>query len=390
MDAQPNFTTNEAQPPLAPPDETTTAAEAQAYEMDLLASKAGALTTGGAATRPHPLLKGFITADELDKLDLPAPRYVIPGLLLAGLSMLIAKPKAGKSWFAYQLAITVAQGGTFLGETVPQGDVLYLALEDSLYRLQNRGRKLRGGAPAPNRLTLGLAAPTLDDNLLDVLEAWIKSVPNPTMILIDTMGRILPESGGRGQDAYKQATATLAKLQKLALENNIVILLVHHAGKREPESGDPIDSALGSTGIAGVMDTILVMKRERLETEASFKVTGRDIEEREMTIRIDRATGSWSLIENDPYADLTPERRDVIKAIQQGYTSPAAIATYLDKESGAVSMLLAPLKRDGYITQTSYGNYALVELGSRPDKSETAESTETPAENTDQEPQIIW
>lgn len=67
-------------------------------------------------------------------------RYVVPGYIAEGLTVLAGRPKLGKSWLALDLAIAVATGGAALGSTkVGQGDVLYLALEDNERRLCRRG-----------------------------------------------------------------------------------------------------------------------------------------------------------------------------------------------------------------------------------------------------------
>jgi len=47
----------------------------------------------------------------------------------AGMSLLVAKPKVGKSTLARCLALAVARGEEFLGRSTSQGVVVYLALE---------------------------------------------------------------------------------------------------------------------------------------------------------------------------------------------------------------------------------------------------------------------
>jgi RecA-family ATPase len=71
------------------------------------------------------------TAAELQHVEFPEPRWAVPGLLAEGLNLLVGSPKIGKSWWALNVAVSVAQGGKALGRVdVPEGDVLYLALED--------------------------------------------------------------------------------------------------------------------------------------------------------------------------------------------------------------------------------------------------------------------
>ena len=85
-------------------------------------------------------MEAFSAADLL-ALTLPEPKWAVAGLLPAGFSVLAGKPKLGKSWLGLDIALAVALGGVALGSIhVSQGDVLYLALEDTTRRLQTRIR----------------------------------------------------------------------------------------------------------------------------------------------------------------------------------------------------------------------------------------------------------
>jgi RecA-family ATPase len=73
----------------------------------------------------------------------------VPGLLPVGLVMLAGRPKQGKSWLALQMAVAVGTGGKLLGQDVPEGKTLYLALEDSARRIKSRLESQQ--APSPGR-----------------------------------------------------------------------------------------------------------------------------------------------------------------------------------------------------------------------------------------------
>ena len=86
--------------------------------------------------------------------------FVVDTLISQGLHILAGSPKVGKSWLALWLAVTVAKGESVWGLPVKQGTTLYLCLEDSQLRIQNRlfdvteyrephpGRRAGGAAPA--------------------------------------------------------------------------------------------------------------------------------------------------------------------------------------------------------------------------------------------------
>ena len=75
------------------------------------------------------------------------PNFVVDTLLSQGLHILAGSPKVGKSWLALWLAVTVAKGESIWGMGVKQGTTLYLCLEDSTLRIQNRLFEITEDAP---------------------------------------------------------------------------------------------------------------------------------------------------------------------------------------------------------------------------------------------------
>ena len=86
----------------------------------------------------------LITAATLMGMKLKQPRFVLPGLVPTGLTICAAKPKVGKSWWCLGLSVAVSSGSRFLDTKVAPGEVLYLALEDTLSRLKARLAKVCG------------------------------------------------------------------------------------------------------------------------------------------------------------------------------------------------------------------------------------------------------
>jgi len=55
-------------------------------------------------------------------------RYILPGYIPEGATILAGKPKVGKSWLLLDLALGAAADRFTLGTLKPaQGDILYLA-----------------------------------------------------------------------------------------------------------------------------------------------------------------------------------------------------------------------------------------------------------------------
>src|SRR6516162_9275314 len=100
---------------------------------------------------------GSFSAKELQSMTFPPLYWIVPKVIPAeGVTLLCSKPKFGKSWLAYDLCIACTMDRFTLGTIKPaQGDVLYLALEDSKRRLQRRMSKLLPtGVMWPEALTL--------------------------------------------------------------------------------------------------------------------------------------------------------------------------------------------------------------------------------------------
>ena len=116
--------------------------DALVHGYDILRNTDTAWTRGARKTAPT-WRDNAITAKELQNRTYPPVRYIIPGLIPEGLSLLVGRPKIGKSWMALDIALSVASGATCLGGRTPdQGDVLYCALEDNERRLKNRITRL--------------------------------------------------------------------------------------------------------------------------------------------------------------------------------------------------------------------------------------------------------
>ena len=228
-------------------------------------------------------------------LEIPKPRWAVDGLLPIGLAMLLGPPKQGKSFFALNLAMTIAGGGKALGgNDVNPGDVLYLALEDQLRRIQDRCRKLLKGMEieAPGSLYFAVESPKQDQGGMEMLEHWIQGVDNPRLIVIDVWARFKgkPPQGG---NAYENDYDLIAPVKQFADRHSIAVLLIHHT-KKGAES-DWVQSASGTTGTPGAADALMALKRTRGENGATLMVTGRDFEEAEMGVTFDPQKFTWTL-----------------------------------------------------------------------------------------------
>jgi RecA-family ATPase len=299
-----------------------------------------------------------VTLDKLMKMELPEPKEIIPGLLFEGASLFAGRPKLGKSWAALGISLAIATGGYVFGKIkVEAGPVLYLALEDSLRRLQSRAATL--GDNFPQNLHLLTKAPRMDEGGLELLETWLKANPGARLICIDTWVKFRPVKRVSNDD-YTEDSIRGADLQALALQYGVAIVLIHHVRKMPAE--DFLDTVSGSVGLTGSCDTIMVLDRKRQEAGAELMVTGRDIDEAIFDLKFDKECGTWAITSDVKVKSVTvsEERGKILEFLGQhpdtAFT-PKAISDATGLSHGSVKHLLRKLAAQDKVTSDGKGGY---------------------------------
>ena len=127
----------------------------------------------------------YVDGETLLNTVLPPIRFVIPGLLSQGLHVLAGAPKAGKSWLALHLCLCVAKGEPIWELPVTIGDALYLCLEDSYSRIQNRLLDITDSAP--DNLFFSTMSEKLRSGLEEQIEGFLLEHPDTNLVVIDTL-----------------------------------------------------------------------------------------------------------------------------------------------------------------------------------------------------------
>ena len=104
-----------------------------------------------------------IDADALLYEPLEKPQFVVDGLIPTGLILFCGAQKIGKSWLMLKLCLCVSQGLPLWEMPTTQGDVLYLCLEDTFSRIQDRLFQVTD--EASGRLHFAVASDKLTDGL---------------------------------------------------------------------------------------------------------------------------------------------------------------------------------------------------------------------------------
>jgi putative DNA primase/helicase len=174
---------------------------------------------------------GIFNGADLLEMDLPELVFAVVGLLPMGLAILAGGPKLGKSWLIYCICAALGAGRRVLGHfRASQAKSLYLALEDSKRRLQDRLKALCNADPA---IKAGLANvdfqitwPRFDDEGgLEKLEEYIKeNVPKGLkLVVVDTLAKVMPKSKSKGLNAYENDSIIMSRIKSMADKYGVCI-----------------------------------------------------------------------------------------------------------------------------------------------------------------------
>jgi len=260
--------------------------------------------------RPQP-----ITAAELMEMEFDPTRWVVPDVLPEGLTLLVGKPKKGKSWMALGMCEAVAAGGACFGDRwAEEGDSLYLALEDNRKRLRKRLKKILDGRAAPERMHLHTEWPRLDEGGAELLDEWLEGHPEARLVVIDTLARI--RKPARTQNIYVEDYTALEQLLPLAHKHGVAIVVVHHL--RKMAASDPLDEISSSTGLTAGVDGFLMLRRTPGSKGPTLYVDGRDIEEpTEYALMWNLNTATWAIEGDAEEVHISKERGDILLTLNR-------------------------------------------------------------------------
>ncbi len=308
-------------------------------------------------------LETFTVAD-LMKKELPPLEEIIPQILPEGLTVLSGKPKTGKSYLVMDWGLAIAHGGLAMGQLpCKQGSVLYMALEGNERLLKERlttlGRYFERETSSVTNLEIALRAKVLDKGGYEQIEGWIKGHPDAKLAIIDTYQKVKPMKRGNIDD-YDAAVETLGRLQEIANEKHISILIVHHNTKSRTD--DDFDAILGTTGIRATTDTNIVLNRTRggddLEITVLSIESRQGIPEGRYAYRFKEADTPVILLlgDADEYS-ISKERAEVLELLKSdpGLT-PSQIGDALGKKN--INPLLQKMRKAGQVISKK-GKYEL-------------------------------
>lgn len=278
--------------------------------------------------------------DDLMQTTFPARNWLIANLLPDGLTLLAGKQKTGKSWFVLQLLLAISQGQPFLGRPTTATRCLYLGLEDGPGRFQDRVNRL-DYRPGANNLLVKFTWPNfVSENGLDDLEQVIEE-NGIGLIVTDTFTRACL---GADQLKIDQVAPILARLQELAMNYRISVILTDHL-KKPNGVRDSLYDVYGSIAKTMLADVIWNLSRDK-DDMGQFLVEGRDIpQEFDFALKFDREKTIWQMLgEYDKVVLGEPEKK-VLEALAQlgGKSHTQQLAENMGASKGYVNSALSKL-----------------------------------------------
>ncbi|MEB3032291.1 AAA family ATPase [[Mycobacterium] nativiensis] len=316
----------------------------------------------GSGGEPAAKRKTSWTLDELWETQFPEVQFLVDGMVPEGLSLLVAAPKVGKSYWLATLIVCLLWDIAPFGKAGVEGrgcDVLLITPDDpSARRLKQRISSIADefelvrGERKHDLFVEEEWAP-IEDGGAEDLDAWLRDHPNCKAVFIDTLDRL--RDGGNGTNWMKADERAMAALKMIADAHGVTVVGTHHDRKNK-DSDDVLDVVSGGRKITGGVDAILVLKRARNSPYARLQVIGRDVEDVEYHMAFDYPV--WTLGERAQDGDSTPKQRtrkdEVLDALREAGKAMTAQAVYdVLREAGSeqslqhVRQTLSRLKDDG-------------------------------------------
>lgn len=240
---------------------------------------------------------GVLTDDDLIARATDTTTWLVEGLLpAAGLMLMSARPKVGKSELARVLAKAVATGAEFLGRRCLEGKVVWVGLEESAAHLRDRIEALG---------LLGLGIQWVVERPAQDETKWLRDVVaryKPDLLVIDTIARLLRIEDVNSYSEVARATQIMLDLRS---EFGTAFVAIHHNNRA--------DSTLGSVQWEAFCDTIMLLTRSP-QNERFVRTTQRNGTDMESALlERDDDTGWITIAESKAMADQRAAEERILR-----------------------------------------------------------------------------
>ncbi len=302
------------------------------------------------------------TATELMNIKFPDIVWIIPDFLPVGLMLLAGKPKTGKSRLCLHIADAATRGRPLFNSLhVEPIGILYLALEDKEQRFQERMSEILNGTQPSDKFHVYFDWSRSNEGGIQELDSWLKDHPDVKLVIIDVLAMIRANAENKkGMYSYYEDYTEIMKFKKVAEENSIAIIMIHHSTKLQ-NADDPYDAMAGTTGLPAAADTLAVLRSDRTGNKVELQIAGRDVLSNCIYLKYNNDDASWVTTMPITLPKRSKERQAIIDVLSRnaGLMGSREIAALLgrsdEKGYNAVRQLLHQMKKKGEITQTEAG-----------------------------------
>ena len=271
-----------------------------------------------------------MTVRELYALE--QPETLIENLLSAqDVTVLAAKPKAGKTNLVVGLLAENFNRRTWLGEPAKELRCVYLG-EEPGHRF---GKRLSDSQVSPDTARARFAyvsakslrdSPTWQEKL-ERVRAYIDAMSvRPNLLVIDTLGFW---AGLSDFNDYATVTREFKPVLDFAQDTSVAVLLVHHSRKG---NGQDIDAISGSNALAANAGAVaLLSKVDGNDTQRKLTVWSRDVGEYELIVNYNPVTHFYD--KPSPLDTIPGEHREILELLEtypDGITVAGLGAAYIE------------------------------------------------------------
>lgn len=284
---------------------------------------------GNNTTRKDLIMNGMYILKDLVEADYKEIDYIVKDLLEPGAYLLSGAPKCGKTILATQIAVAVASGETIFNRKVNKGIVVYCGFEDTRQSFSKRCVNINSISSNDFEENI-IYYPERNyiNSIFDDIKSQVDDFSKVKLVIIDTF-QLLKDCDDRVY-SYNSDYDIIEPIDKLAIENNICILLLHH--NRKQKSKDPFEQISGTTGLTAGCEGMLLLEKSIENSEGELHIRGRHQRENKLILLLREQKWEYCS-EEKPNDDFTPSPlvQAVIDMFANGNTSWYGSATELKK-----------------------------------------------------------
>ncbi len=240
------------------------------------------------------------SANDIMKSNFDPIKFYIETMLPEGAGWLAGDPKTGKSFFAMQMAVAIANGEPFLGYKTEQANVIYYSLEMVPQLIKERFKIMYYNKGLPDNLFFYFELPNVSYGGIEKIQEHME-LHDAKVVIVDTYGLISMEKSNN-KPLYEQTYKEIVPFRQLAEKKRASIILVTHLNK-DKQGIDDFARMMGSVANRGASDFNMVLakdpkeKEQRHFREESRKSSGLELVLRQEANAIFTLLGSINQIE---------------------------------------------------------------------------------------------